>query len=206
MPLSALITLVLGIVHRKKFNELQIMVIYPLASLIQTGIFHFWLLAANESWRVGRISISLFILIEFIIFLRFFDGIIILEKFKKYTKIIATIFILYVILTWLFTNAFYKHPSRLYLPQSLCILFFCFLYFLQIFRLSPELHLLNSPSFWITIGCLFYFSCTIPLFFAYEVLDISPSYYRLSSINYLAYTILFLFISKAFLCNPVPTK
>jgi hypothetical protein len=207
MLITALITLILGIYHRNKFYELRMMAFYPLASLLQSGIYYYWIYTArNDNWKVGRIGISVFILVEFLIFLKFFNDIIILNNLRKKIKVIAVTFFIYLISMWIFTDAFYKNPSKVYLPESLCVLFFCFMYFFQIFRLPPELSLLNSPSFWITIGCLFYFSCTIPLFFAYQILFFLPNYYSIFSINYLAYTILFIFISKAFLCNPVPTK
>lgn len=207
MPLSALITLILGIIHRKKFSELKIMPFYPLASLAQSAVFFFWVFSEQqEEWKVGRISISLFILVEFLIFYRFFNAVIVLEKLKIKMQVIAVSFLAYLLSIWVFTDSFYKDPSNLFLPESLCILSFCFMYFFQIFKLPPELHLINSPAFWITIGCLFYFSCTIPLFFANEILLFLPNYYSIYSINYLAYAILFLFISKAFLCNRIQMK
>jgi hypothetical protein len=207
MPLSAFVTLIISTVHRKKFCELKIMPIYPFSSLLQCGIFYMWVLYdKEENWWVGRTSVSLFILIEFLIFLKYFNTIILIASLKRKIKIIAFIFMLYLVSMWLFTDSFYKNASNLFLPESLCILCFCFMYFFQIFKLPPELYLLNSPSFWVTTGCLFYFSCTIPLFFSYQLLDIWSDYYTLSSINYLAYSILFLFISKAFLCNPVQIK
>jgi len=205
---SALLACILGIIHRKKFQELQLIIFYPIASLIQGFIaYSSWASMENEeNLKADVISESLFILLEFLIVYDFFKKIIILNNLKKYIQIIFAFYIIYLLLMWLFTNSFYEHPIKVYLLESLCILFFCFIYLIQIFKLPPRLNLINDPPFWITIGCLFYFSCTIPLFFAQSTLKVFPQHGSLYSINFLAYTILFLFISKAFLCNPVPTK
>src|SRR5215204_1550762 len=207
MLLSAFVACVLGFVHRKKFPELKFMALYPMASLFQ-GLFTYysWISENSTLSRADIISESLFIFFEFIIIFSFFDKVIILKKFKLYIRIIFVLHIVFILLMWTFTEAFHKHVYKTYLADSLCILSFCFLYFFQLFKLPPESNLLNSPSFWVTLGCLFYFSCTIPLFFADSILIALPHYYTLYSINFLAYTVLFLSISKAFLCNPVLRK
>lgn len=208
MILSAILALTIAIVHRKKFRELDYIIFYPVASLIQGAIAYYCFVngLSRDRWSLDTVSTSLFVLIEFLIIYKFFYKIIILEFLKRYIKIILFIYLLYLILIWAFTNSFYKHPIKVFLLESLCILFFCFIYLYQIFRLPPKQYLLNNPPFWITIGCLFYFSCTIPLFFLDSILYAFPQYYKFYSINYLAYTILFIFISKAFLCKPVPAK
>jgi hypothetical protein len=208
MLLSALIACICGVIYRKKFQELKFMVFYPITSLIQGVITYYsWIFEWNvKHWRVDLISESLFILVEFLIIFGFFEKVIILERLKLYVRVLFLLHIMYLLSMWIFTDAFYKHPYKIYLIDSLCILCFCFIYLYQLFKLPPELNLLNSPPFWITIGCLFYFSCTLPLFFADSILTALPQYHTLYSINFLAYTILFLFISKAFLCNLAPTR
>lgn len=205
MPISAFIALIVGIINQKKYIELRVMIFYPFASLVQSGIFYYWIWADDESWMGGHISISIFIIIEFFIFFKFFDSVII-KSFKKYIRVIAIIFFAYLFYMWIFTDTFYDKPFNVYLFQALSILCFCFMYLFQIFKLPPTLNLLNSPPFWITIGCLFYFSCTAPLFFAYSILIFLPYFYSYFAINYLSYSILFLLIAKSFLCTPIQIK
>lgn len=208
MVLSALAALIIGIVHRKKLQDLKFMVLYPMVSLVQGLLTYYsWIHEKDkELWGTDTVSDSLFILFEFLIIYQFFKKAIVIERLKLFIKIIFLFNVTYLLLMWVLTDTFYKNPSKIYLIDSLCILSFCFIYFFQLFRLPPKLNLLNNTQFWITIGLLFYFSCTIPLFFADNILIVFPGYYKLYSINFLAYTILFLFISKAFLCTPTTMK
>ena len=205
MLLSALVACILSVVHRKKFPELKFMGLYPMASLVQ-GIVTYYTWIFREHRRVDLMSESLFIACEFIILYFFFQKIIILRRFKLFIRIIFFSHITYMILMWTFADAFHSYTQKIYLVDSLCVLSFCFIYLFQLFKLPPELNLLNNPTFWITIGCLFYFSCTIPLFFAESILGSLPQYHTIYSINFLAYTFLFMFISKAFLCTPTAKK
>ena len=205
MLLSALVACILSVVHRRKFPELKFIGLYPMASLVQ-GIVTYYTWIFKENRRVDLMSESLFIAFEFMILYFFFQKIIIISRFKLFIRMIFFSHITYIILMWTFADAFHLYTQKIYLVDSLCVLSFCFIYLFQLFRLPPELDLLNNPPFWITIGCLFYFSCTIPLFFAESILRSLPQYYTIYSINFLAYTFLFAFISKAFLCTPTAKK
>ena len=208
MILSAVLAIILGIIHRKKFQMSWLLILYPGASLLQSFIAYYSF-TTDSLIEIDTISANLFILIEFLILYNFFNSVIIINSLKKYIRLIFPILLVYISIMWIFTNTFREHPIRLFLLESLCILSFCFIYLFQLFKLPPKVNLLNDAAFWITIGCLFYFSCTIPLFLIDSVLSSFPryhNYYSFYSINYLAYSILFLFISKAFLCNPDKTK
>lgn len=208
MLLSALMASIIGIVRRKRIKEFRLLIAYPIASFIQGLVaFFYWVNSTeNEQFEVDVISENIFILIESLIIYFFFKKIIVLKRIRIYIHVVFSIYILYLLSLWVFTNAFFFSPYKMYLIESVVTLSFCFLYLFQLFSLPPSVNLLESPAFWMTIGCLFYFSCTIPLFFADSVLNIVPVYHSLYSINFLAYTVLFLFISKAFLCDPAQTK
>ena len=207
MVISASLALILGLINRRKFKELTLMIFYPIASIVQCFVaFYSWITDHDRGLlEADIISESIFILIESFLLYNFFRQVIILKSLKKVVNLIFGIYFSILIYIWISTTSFFAYSSKVYLFESFCILSFCFIYFYQLFRLPPKLDLLNVPSFWITIGCLFYFSCTVPLFFMDSVLDWFPQYHNLYSINFLAYTILFILISKAFLCNPTQT-
>lgn len=205
MLVCALVATIIGFIHRTKFRELRFMCIYSIASIAQLLSMYYDLLNNSDIIHLELITGNLFIIVEFIILFNFFDNAIILKNLKRILKILFFIFFIYVAVLWSLTNSFYKYPIRLYIPQSFCILSFCFIYFFQLFKLPPKSNLLTTPAFWITIGCFFYFSCTIPLFFVRMLIELAD-YNNLYSINYLAYSILFLLITKSFLCHPVQTK
>jgi hypothetical protein len=205
MILSALIAVIIGTVFRKKNQTSRVLVLYPAASLIQSFLAYYAFFTRQDR-TIESISTNLFILVEFLIIYHFFHLIIVLPNLKKFIRLTFALFIAYIFLMWSFTNTFLKYPIKIFLFESLCILFFCFIFFIQLFRLPPKLDLVNDSSFWITIGCLFYFSCTTPLFFIDSTFKVLPQYHNFYSINFLAYAILFLFISKAFLCRPAQTR
>lgn len=208
MLLSALVAIVIGIGKKNKLPELKLIILYPIASIIQGGIAYYsWTIELESTrWTADYISESLFILLEFLILSHFFRKVIFIKKLRTLIISISIIYMTYLTCMWIFTSTFYSSPYKIYLFESLCILLFCFIYLFQLFKLPPKLNLLSIPSFWITVGCLFYFSCTIPLFFADSILNYFVHHDNLYSINFLAYTIFFIIISKAFLCSKVQIK
>lgn len=208
MIASALLAFIYALVHRKKFEELQLVFSYPLASLIQMFMYYYVIRPQSDKQlhHLESTSRSAFIVLEFLIFSNFFYKVMATRNLKRSIQLIFVAFCLYIIYVLTFTNSFYHSPNKIYLPEALCILSFCFLYFYQLFKLPPKPYLLNHPSFWFTTGCLFYFSCTIPLFFVESIFSEIPDIDNLYAINYLAYTTLFLFIIKAFSCSPIHMK
>ena len=202
MVVCAFVAFLIGFKHRKKFLELRFLFFYATASILQIfSLYYAILFHPKSTIKLERITVNLFILIEFAILFHFFNSVILFLPLKKILRAIFMGFFIYVTLLWSLTNSFYDFPARLYLPESLCILTFCFLYLLQLFILPPRLHITSNPAFWVTVGCLFYFSCTIPLFFLDALIPL-PLYHQFYSINYLAYALLFVFIAKSFFCKP----
>lgn len=205
MIASALVAFVIGFIYRNKFRELKFLFIYPMASILQI-LSLYYAVYIDSIIELESLAGSIFIVVEFILISNFFYKVISIKVLRTSIQLIFIIFMLYLLVLWTSTNSFYKYPYKMYLPQSLCILCFCFLYLFQLFKLPPKLDLVNNAPFWITIGCLFYFSSTIPLFFMNSILIAFPHYHNFYSINFFGYSILFFFLSKAFLCAPVPTK
>lgn len=204
MILVAVLGIIVSVTYRGKFAALKFMPVYFSASVVQT-LCIYYSTVSDEGKKLERVFASLFILIEFLVLYSFFHKVIVMKNLRQIQTFIFLFFGLYVVFACIFTNALFLNPDKLYLPQSVAILVFCLLYFLQIFSLPPKYVLPSDPAFWVATGCLFYFACTIPLFFV-EVFDLIPYYHSIYSINYLSYSVFFVLITKAFLCNPVPLK
>lgn len=195
------ICLITAMRNRWKFPELRFISIYPLASIVQavliyTGIYF------NTGKPTDEPSVNVFLLIEFLIIYQLMFKIIKLEKYLRLIRVLYFGFLIYLLYMWIYADSFFGTSSKIFLVQNLFLLVPTLLYFLQIFQITPRIQLSNTPEFWIAIGCLFYFSCTIPLFLL-ESLKSIYDFYFLSSINYLAYSVLFIFISRAFMCKKV---
>jgi len=198
MIAAALISFILSLIHRKKFKSLRYIGLYPLASLLQILIFHNF-----SSLKIINSTVSIFLSLEFAIIYHFFFQIILSEKLKKGLRILCLGFLIYLLYMWIFTNSFFERPEKIYVVQSLFILIPCFFYFAQLFTIPPTIRLIESPIFWITTGCLFFFSCTAPVFYVYTILNLLGEFDILYWIILIAYSIFFICIAKAFLCKPI---
>ena len=195
------ICLITGIKNNWKFRQLRILPLYPMASIIQVVLLYV-VIFYGLSDQVIEASISLFILIEFLVIYHLMFQIIVVPKFQKILYLMFYSFILFLLYMWIFSDAFFQRTNKLFLAQTLCMLVPTFLYYVQLFILTPRLQLKNNPEFWIVTGYLFYFSCTIPLFLIGSLFSINK-YYFLYSVNFIAYSILYLLITRAFLCKKV---
>ncbi len=201
MFLAQCAAVIIGIKHRNESSVLRNFHYYPVAGLLQTMITFMGILMLRDNSPVGRYSISLFVLIEFLAIYLLEFRIIVLQPERLLLKILFVGFMLYVICMWVFTDAFNRY-YQIFLVQSVVLLVPAILYFLQIFRLPSNEDLTNQPAFWVNIGILFLFSSSIPLF----LLETDSRYFLthnryLFSINYIAYGIFYLLICKAYLCR-----
>lgn len=208
MLLSALIALAIGIQRRSRLKGLKLLILYPLATIIQGLIAYLsWAFDHNPvEDEVDIVSENLFVLVESVILYIFFKNIIVIKRIKGYIHLSFCIFLVYTITLWIFSDAFYWAPNKIYLVESCFVLFVSFTYLYQIFILPPSTDLFRSSEFWVTMGCVFYFSCTIPLFIIDSIHEYFSAFHSLYSINFLAYAILFACVSKAFLCMPKRVK
>lgn len=89
------------------------------------------------------------------------------------------------------------------------LIFFCIIYYHQLFNNIPILNLKQEPSFWIITGIFFCMSIHIPILITTDYLryQISISNYRLLlSCPLFSYTIMHLFFIKACLCAIHPQR
>jgi len=189
--------------HRNKFVELKYFHLYPIASLSQ-GIFACVTVAfldGNSAWEYSRISIIVFVFLEAMLLYNFFSNVIKVNSLKFILKVLFVGFLLYSIGVFVLTNSFLNSGMIITGETCVVILSVC-LYFIQLFRIPTSHDIIEEPAFWINIGILFVFSCTLPamtLSFFGQALILSDSYFFI--INFVGYSVLFLFIIRGYLCR-----
>ena len=189
--------------HRNKFNELKYFHLYPIASLLQ-GIFSLLAVSsldANRAWTFSRVSVVVFVFLEALLLYNFFSNTIKIKSFKIILKVLFIAFLLYSIAVFALTKTFLNSGMIITGETTIVILSVC-LYFVQLFRIPASQDILGKPAFWINIGILFVFSCTFPaiaLSFFGQGFILSYSYFFF--INFMGYSVLFLFIIRGYLCK-----
>ena len=126
MLASALVACILGLRHGNKFKDLKFIVFYPTASLIQGAVAYYaWIFHWDlQDFQADYISESVFVLIETSIIYIFFKKTIVIVPLKLFVHVIFLSFMIYLILMWIFTDAFYYEPNKVYLFQTFCTLTF----------------------------------------------------------------------------------
>jgi hypothetical protein len=202
--ICSLAATVVGYKHKNKFSELRFFYLYPFATFIQSFlIVAFSQFDAKQKIidSITREGVVFFLVIEFSMIYYFFWQVIQSILIRRFLLAITFIYIIIIFYSITKVNYFYALPISLFNIQTICILIPCLFH---IFELLKNLHIQNlfiNPSFWITIGIVLYFYCTLPLFlmldFAYNK---NVNILNVYSINYIFYGILYLLTIKAYLC------
>lgn len=191
----SIILLIYGFYYFKKLQELKIVIIYGIFSLIQTLITYYVLFIIPYDLNyIIEFSINIFLITEFLLFYLFFF-LIIKSKYVKYLLLcLACSFIIITIYHWKFTNELYKNPAQLTVIECFYMLIPALYYYIELFQYSPIINLRKESNFWIVTGIMFFFTTIIPLFllkiFVFDPAD--PYYESLYSITYIAYSLLFI--------------
>ena len=101
------ICLITGIKNNWKFRQLRILPLYPMASIIQVVLLYV-VIFYGLSDQVIEASISLFILIEFLVIYHLMFQIIVVPKFQKILYLMFYSFILFLLYMWIFSDAFFS--------------------------------------------------------------------------------------------------
>lgn len=188
------LAILIGFITLKKTYKLWSMHIFLIASET-TNIF--FLLSQSEI-IVGTIF-NIFIIVEAGAFIFIFKDIV---KLKQFLLLILCLYILF------FTVITCEHISLylftfLRIAPSLIILIGCSFYFYNLLKDPYSNGVIKSPYFWIVIGALLHFITNIPTSFLSQ--SIGELYPRLFFISLFIirffYTVLYLCITKAFLCS-----
>jgi hypothetical protein len=183
---------------------MRFLFIYPAASLAETIIAPIIHSKYPKLSEIGlpNMLINSFLLIEFFVIYHYFLQIFRQSKVRILLYVIVLTYAPSVVFIWWITNAFNKNPEVFFLPQAICILGPGLYYFFDIVKSPLKTELRSEPSFWIMIGLMLYFGCTLPLFMLDSILEFSNLLEKnIYSINSLCYGLLFLLMIKAFLCK-----
>ena len=208
--ICCLVTITIGYKSRYKFPELKFLYLYPLASFIQL-IIAFCLDATGSDIRsiFERISTNIFLLIEFVLIFNFFWKILKLRLTKNIMTVIAGFYFITLSIFWGLLKGILTFPTNFFLIQAFCIIILGYSYFYELFKTPLASNLLNEPPFWVVIGLVSYFECTLPLFFMKDFIIDKMGIIReldLYAINFFCYGIMFMLITKAYLCKPRGVK
>ena len=112
-------------------------------------------------------------LIEFITLLLFFNFA--LKMKNRITQIIILVYVLYYFLNSIFIEGFFEFNTYARSVESLIMISMCLFYFYNIYTNELNIYIEKSPSFWIVIGVLFYFSGALFSFIlSSDILSKSP--------------------------------
>jgi hypothetical protein len=198
-----------------RMKVLKFLPYYTMASLLQCSIgFYYLYILRNRDLRwVEAVDISenIFVLLEFILLNIFLIRSIVSKPKKKITGVIASIFLLFLLIAWIrpygpmhHIGFLYSFPN-LYAWGSLFIVIPCLFYFYELFKFRHIANLESDPNFWVVVGIFFYNSCSIPLFLLFPIIRFKiESFAQLfNSLNYILYGIFFLLLARAsYLARP----
>jgi hypothetical protein len=199
---TSLYATIYGLLYKNRFKEMKFIFIYPAASFVETFIF------PTIGYYYPRLSgmqnmvVNIFLIIEFLIIYHYYLQIITNVKAKIILNVVRFLYVSSMILIWSITNTFTEDPEIFFFPQAILILVPGFYYFIEIIKGSYKTDLKSEPTFWIMIGIILYFGCTLPLFLLVNILDFYELWQRsVYSINCVCYGLLYLLMIKAFLCK-----
>ena len=196
--------------------KFRILIYYGIVALFQDVVCTAIILTDYTSFDLGKFGTRLieanniiFIQLEFIAFYRFFylqfDG----KPIQNKIKITCALFIIVAApgsVYFIFFASFHSlHNYSGCLSVTSCLLQIipAFYYFYTLFRDPPVKNLLRDASFWIVTGIAFFNGLNIPLFLieTYIMDQFTPIYLNLYTINYIAYSFLFVLFIIGLLCD-----
>jgi len=203
------ITAVIAFHNRHKFKILRFFPYYILLSAAQT-LLCFILIIYRPVFavRVSGLSIYVFIVLEFFVVYFFLFEVIRSRYFKKIMYILMALFISIIIYSWYSEHPLSTTPISVSLTNSLCLIIPCLFYFYETFKSPPMVSLSKQPAFWIVTGFLFMITCTLPFYLLEDYIheNMLDLYVQIYILNNVFYCLLFLLISKAFLCKSEISK
>jgi hypothetical protein len=151
-----------------------------------------------------------FAFIEYIVFYNFFLSILKSKITKKIMGLFSIFFAIVIILfiskefDYTFSRSEIYHYSDMVVSSELLFLgILCIVYYSELLKAKPVTNLPQSPSFWIVSGLFFYCLLITPFFMISENLhnEYKQVYNVFYAAHYISFGLLFLALTKAFLCK-----
>lgn len=131
------------------------------------------------------------------------------EKVKKALLWVACIYPVLAIINILWIQGLHNFNTYVFLSGCLLIVTASICYFYERIKIPGPHSLLRDPTFWISTGLLFYYSCSLPLNGILNFISSMPlNIYKapLYIINVVINIILYLLFSISFICNLIFRK
>ncbi len=195
IDIFCLIALITGLLTIKKTYSLWPMHIFLIASEITNLAFVF--LSSEDT--VNYIYTN-FIIIEGAVFVFIFKDMI---KLKQFLFLVLFSFFVILIIKLKISSSNAGLNTFLRVSPSIIIITGCIFYITNLFRNPYSGTLTKSPYFWIIAGASFHFILNFPaIFFVLNLGDLYPTLKIITSVIIeFSYIILYLFLTKAFLCK-----
>lgn len=184
--------------------------IFPLFSILQQTVSILYPLCSPEYMDIAIVInnsiINFFIGFETIFLVLFFS-----LYFKRHKTLCRILYLqIFIFLPILFSaelinNYSYKN-KYIYSFGSIILIISSLRYFYYILHNPTITEILKRPVFWISCGTLLTYGCLTPITIVLEEISADKNSHfdsRIYSITYILYTLLFLLISKAYLCPKI---
>jgi hypothetical protein len=209
-----LVAIITGLIVLKKKKMAYLFLLYSISAFLLFLSSYYKVAYLHLSKRHNTILLEssniIFTLIEYIIFYLYFSKILTSKKIKLAMKIFLALLTACSVFFFLKESdiAFSSSSISIYsgMITSLELLFLailCLAYYYGLFQKKPVENLLQSPSFWIVTGLFFYSLLVTPFFIISEYFYDNQKniFHALFAAHFISFGILFLTITKAFLCR-----
>lgn len=142
-------------------------------------------------------------LLEFCFYITILKSIITTQLIIKVCNITLVIFPILSFLNFFFLQGIKDFNSITYSVGCLLTIFFCIVYFFELFQLPTATKLISDPNFWIVTSLLFFYSVSFPLFACLNLMKEFPQdlgniiQFIIDTLN----IILYLLFCIAFICK-----
>jgi hypothetical protein len=202
--LVTLTTVFIARKNRRKFRILKFFLLYALSSAIQILVTYACIVYfLHSALYVNSMSVYVFSIIELLVVYHFLFQVIISRRLKILMCGFMGIF--FITISYMLYNEglCLIAPTYVSIVNSLCIAAPCVFYFYEVFVTPPVNSLSDQPAFWISTGFLFLAICTLPFYLLenYIYTNMIGLYDQMFILNNVFYCMLFVLITKAFLCQ-----
>jgi len=206
MIVATVAALIVSIKYYGRHKDLRVFTYYIAFSLAEDviGLCGISAPVSRSSYLPTSIAMNSFALFEYIVCHLFILHYISSPKRRLVIKI--NLFVYPALLAFILIE---KYPASITTPYFLLGCFFlvlpCLLYFYELFQKVNLQPLKDQPAFWIVTAFLFHNACNIPFALTGGILGkyfLGKYWGAASSVVYILYSIVFLFIIRANLCSP----
>lgn len=210
-----LVALVVVIKFPQKEKLGYLFFLYIISALLLFAICYFLgtavlNLAGRQSSVLFETANICFAFFEYFVFHNFFNNILKSKVAKKIMHFFLLAYIPVIILLiikefdYTISRSEIQHYNDIAISAELLFLAtLCIIYYYELVKAKPIINLLKSPSFWIVSGLFFYCILITTFFLIAENLFMHNRqiFYVFYAVHFISFGLLFLAISKAFLCK-----